>query len=66
MKGTDSRGRNPAQVTPTTDTIRAQAVATVHCDIPQELTIAEYRASRPKTPVRRKRGRVRLHRRRSG
>jgi hypothetical protein len=53
-------------MTPTTDTIRAQAVMTVHCDIPQELTIAEYRANRPKPASRRKRGRMRLHRRRSG
>ena len=51
----------------TTDTIRSQSVLLVQCDIPQELTIAEYRATRPKVDaVRRKRGRPRLHRRRSG
>ena len=50
----------------TTDTIRSQSVLLVQCDIPQELTIAEYRAARPKDdPTRRKRGRARLHRRRS-
>jgi hypothetical protein len=50
----------------TTDTIRSQSVLLVQCDIPQELTIAEYRAARPKDESRRKRGRPRLHRRRSG
>ena len=50
----------------TTDTIRSQSVLLMQCDIPQELTIAEYRATRLKVdPVRRKRGRPRLHRRRS-
>jgi hypothetical protein len=53
-------------MTPTTETIRTQAVLTVHCDIPQDLTIAEYRANRQKPAPRRKRGRMRLHRRRSG
>jgi hypothetical protein len=50
----------------TTDTIRSQSVLLVQCDIPQELTIAEYRATRPKDEEpRRRRGRSRLHRRRS-
>jgi hypothetical protein len=54
-------------VTPTTETIRSQSTLVVQCDIPQELTIAEYRAARPQAaPARRKRGRPRLHRRRSG
>ena len=54
-------------MTPTNETIRSQGVLLLQCDIPQELTIAEYRATRPKPePVRRKRGRPRLHRRRSG
>ena len=51
----------------TTDTIRSQSVLLLQCDIPQELTIAEYRAARPKAETeRRKRGRPRLYRRRSG
>ncbi len=59
--------RTPTVSPSTTDTIRSQSVLLVQCDIPQELTIAEYRAARPKDePARRKRGRSRLHRRRSG
>ena len=51
---------------PTNETIRSQGVLLLQCDIPQELTIAEYRATRPKAEPRRKRARARLHRRRSG
>jgi hypothetical protein len=53
-------------LTPTNETIRSQGVLLVQCDIPEELTIAEYRANRPKAEPRRKRGRSRLYRRRSG
>jgi hypothetical protein len=54
-------------MTPTNETIRSQGVLLLQCDIPQELTIAEYRAIRPqKAEPRRRRGRTRLHRRRSG
>jgi hypothetical protein len=59
-------GRTLPTVTPTNETIRSQGILLVQCDIPQELTIAEYRASRQKPEPRRKRGRPRLHRRRSG
>lgn len=50
----------------TTEMIRSQGFLPVQCDIPQELTIAEYRAARPKAQPRRRRGRPRLQRRRSG
>ena len=51
---------------PTNETIRSQGVLLLQCDIPQELTIAEYRAARPKgESPRRKRGLARLPRRRS-
>ena len=53
-------------MTPTTETIRSQGFLPMQCDIPQELTIEQYRATRPKAQPRRKRGRPRLHRRRSG
>ena len=53
-------------MTPTNETIRSQAALLLQCDIPQELTIAQYRASRQKQEPRRKRARGRLHRRRSG
>jgi hypothetical protein len=53
-------------MTPTNETIRSQAVLLLQCDIPQELTIAQYRATRQKAEPRRKRGRGKLHRRRSG
>jgi hypothetical protein len=53
-------------MTPTNETIRSQAVLLLQCDIPQELTIAQYRATRQKPVPRRKRARGRLHRRRSG
>jgi hypothetical protein len=58
--------RIPTVSPSTTDTIRSQSVLLVQCDIPQELTIAEYRDARPKAEPRRKRRRPRLHRRRSG
>jgi hypothetical protein len=36
------------------------AISVVFCDIPEEMTIAEYRRSRPKAP--RRRGLLRRHR----
>jgi hypothetical protein len=65
-EGQRSNFRQRLSMTPTNETIRSQAVLLLQCDIPQELTIAQYRATRQKPVPRRKRARGRLHRRRSG
>jgi hypothetical protein len=51
-------------MTPTTETVRTQGFLPIESDIPPELTIAQYRARRPR-PERRRR-RPRTPRRRSG
>jgi hypothetical protein len=42
-------------MTPITQTIRDQAFLPLECDIPQGMTLDEYRASRSRRPTRRRR-----------
>jgi hypothetical protein len=51
-----------SSMTPTTKTIRDQAFRPVECDIPDGMTIAQYRAGRIVRPVSRRRRRPRLRR----
>jgi hypothetical protein len=50
-------------MTATTQTVRDQAFLPLECDIPQEMTIAQYRAKRLPRETRARRRRMRLRRR---
>ena len=50
-------------MTSTTQTIRDQALRSVECDIPDGMTIAQYRTRRAPRPVVRRRRMPRLRRR---
>ncbi|HVD58318.1 MAG TPA: hypothetical protein VNC17_15850 [Thermoleophilaceae bacterium] len=50
-------------MSPTTQTIRNQALRSVACDIPDGMTIAQYRAGRVPRPASRRRRVPRLRRR---
>lgn len=45
-------------MSPTTETIRSQATATVECDIPDGMSIRDYRARRSAQPTRWEKARV--------
>lgn len=45
-------------MSPTTETIHSQAVATIECDIPEGITLAEYRHGRCAGPSRWEKARV--------
>jgi hypothetical protein len=42
-------------MTPITQTVRDQAFLPLECDIPEGMTLAQYRASRSRRPSRRRR-----------
>jgi hypothetical protein len=46
-------------MTTTTQTVRDQAFRALECDVPEELTLAQYRAARARPARRRRRPRLR-------